>query len=593
MRFAISLRPTDVSKIMACSCNPELHIWAVNEHSKSKFFNVSLDKDFAFDEYLEVKGSINHTMVCIDLYGYEENNRGQLCKMHMGSATAPVSTDVNTVELINSNSDINYGALRITSSDNLPSFTFNRTKLASYARAMISTGYQVQSHYTPCVEFASRVFTPEWKTRVCPLPAQAYFFNMSKAVVPTQAFFLDAARKVMKRYNLSPAETTQIIDEQLGSESGSVLPDFHRVTAMTLEMCSYVVNCYPYIQDYYVDPKSGDKIGFESFDHLFVRKAGDCEDSALGTAQLYSTLQEMRFSDATMQRLQLVAQQFVPCAVLGIVNKTAYGYDNNVHQQAHMYSKIIPRTKFLEAAGYDVSESQQTPWSGALFSWAGEGTAPVSVTTSLDNLVELTSASDKEVVRAQQRFEMSNCTTSAPRSLKRIYNGNWALARDQFYSNDLHMYTDYLRRHGVGKSCAFTVLSCDSHKGHSNKQYGATFQDVLNGNFELVAEGEISGDDEQLIESILTFEHPPVKLDKCNVPLDESKYAVFLHDLKESKRANAVVYSDYLLQRPHEVKKSDWLEVVEFLESRKEIIEIVREGWDHDSRSIRFRVIDV
>ena len=585
MKFQVSLTNIDLQTLATCAQKPELHVWACNEESKSTFHIVPVTRDFKFTRDLEVKGS-DKTMICVDLYGYEANNRGQLCKLHLGSVTSAVSTDENKLQIKNKNSGVEYTTLLLRSSKDLPHFVFDQKSLAAYAREMIKTGYTVQSSYSACDNFARNVFTPEWQTRVCPLPAQAYFFNMATAVVPTQSFFQDAVNKVMKRMNLTSDKVSRSIKSQFATNSGIVTTDFHNAVALTLEICTYIVNCYPYIQDYYIDPTKGEKIGFESFDHLFVRCAGDCEDSGLGIVQLYSTFQTMFFADQYMRELQSVAKLYVPCAVLGIVNKTAYGYDNNVHQQAHMYSKIIPVVTFMTANGSD-DMVDAAEWCKNLYPWLGEGTAPVAVTTSAENNILIASRLDAKIVNARKQYESRHCATNTPTSLKRVYNGGWVQMKDTFYANDLHMYTDYLRRKDISKTCAFAVINTDTN------EYGAPVQAVLNNRFKLVPEGAISGEDEKLVESVLSFEHPPVKLDKCHVTLDESKYAVFLHDLHESRRADADVYSDYLLQRPSELSKNQWLDVVRFMQKRKEIIEIVREGWDVNSRSLRFRVVDI
>lgn len=584
MKFTVSLADVHTDRLASCAKTPEFHIWACNERSKSIFYNMPVSKNFKFTQDFEVKGA-DKTMICVDLYGYEQNNRGQMCKMHLGSATAAVTTEDKLMKIENKNSGVQYTTLTVSSSKNLPYFAFDQKSLATYAREMISEGYAVQSSYSACDDFARNVFTPEWNTRVCPLPAQAYFFNMSTAVAPTQTFFTDAVRKVMQRRGMKQNKLTRTIKSQFASNSGTVSVEFHDAASLALEACTYVVNCYPYIQDYYIDPARGEKIAFESFDHFFVRKAGDCEDSALGIVQLFSAFQEMYFADDFMKDLQAVTKLYVPCAVLGIVNKTAYGYDNNVHQQAHMYTKIIPAVTFLKACGMDMADASE--WCRNLYSWLGEGTAPVAVTSSMSRNLEISGRSEERVVLSRKSYELEHCTTNTPKTLKRIYNGNWAQTKDSFYASDLHIYTDYLRRKKISKACAFAVINGE------NSQYGVPVQDVLNDKFKLVAEGAISGDDEKLVESILSFEHPPVKLDKCHVTLDESKYAVFLHDLRETGRTDATVYSDYLLQRPSELSRNQWLDVVSFLQKRKEIIEVAREGWDHDSRSLRFRVVDV
>ena len=584
MKFKVSLSNIDVGALGSCVQKPEFHIWACNERSKSAFFITPVTKDFAFSKDLEVKGS-DKTMICVDLYGYEPNNRGQMCKIHLGSATAAVNTEEQNVTIENKNSGVEYTNITVASSKTLPYFVFDQKSLSAYAKQMISEGYTVQSSFNACDDFARNVFTPEWETRVCPLPAQAYFFNMATSVKPTQSFFLDAVRKVMARKGLESSKISRTIRTQFASNSEAVSLDFHNIAALTLEACTYAVNCYPYIQDYYIDPTRGEKIAFESFDHLFVRKAGDCEDSALGIVQLYSTFQEMYFADAFMKDLQAVAKLYVPCAVLGIVNKTAYGYDNNIHKQAHMYTKIIPAVTFMNACGKDLVEASE--WCRNLYPWLGEGTAPVAVTTSIDRNAKISKRLPSNLQEKRKEYELRHCGTNTPNTLKRIYNGNWAQTKDSFYASDLHMYTDYLRRNKISEACAFAVINTGTN------EYGAPVQDVLNDSFKLVPEGSITGEDARLVDSILSFEHPPVKLDKCHVTLDESKYMVFLHDLRESGRKGAEVYSDYILQRPAELSKNQWLDVVSFLRKRKEIIEIAREGWDADSRSLRFRVVDI
>lgn len=264
MKFQLSLTDIDTRALARCIQKPELHVWACNEQSKSSFHIIPVTVDFSFTKDLEVKGK-EQTMICVDLYGYEPNNRGQMCKIHAGSSTSAVSTNDTIMLIKNKNSGIEYTTLKVQSSEDLPHFVFDQKSLSAYAKEMIMAGYTVQSSYKACDDFARNVFTPEWQTRVCPLPAQAYFFNMTSTVIPTQSFFQDAVNKVMKRKNLSMKNIARCIKAQFATNSGTVSTDFHNVAALTLEVCTYVVNCYPYIQDYYIDPTRGEKIAFESF----------------------------------------------------------------------------------------------------------------------------------------------------------------------------------------------------------------------------------------------------------------------------------------------------------------------------------------
>ncbi len=100
MKFKVSLSNIDLGALGSCVQKPEFHIWACNERSKSAFYITPVTKDFAFSKDLEVKGS-DKTMICVDLYGYEPNNRGQMCKIHLGSATAAVNTEEQNVTIEN------------------------------------------------------------------------------------------------------------------------------------------------------------------------------------------------------------------------------------------------------------------------------------------------------------------------------------------------------------------------------------------------------------------------------------------------------------------------------------------------------------
>ena len=109
MKFSVTFNHFDSRVVKSCAKDPEFHIWACNEQSKSDFVNIAIGDEFSLSKDLEVKGK-EKTMICVDLYGYELNNRGQHCKVHLGSGTCAVSTTEQIIQIVNKNSGVEYGS---------------------------------------------------------------------------------------------------------------------------------------------------------------------------------------------------------------------------------------------------------------------------------------------------------------------------------------------------------------------------------------------------------------------------------------------------------------------------------------------------
>lgn len=563
--------------------NPELHVWLSNHKSKTFRYDVVSAQKPSIQRY-NIGRFDERLMFNVDYFVKVQNSKGLWCKMHKGRVSAPVEDSISTYELTCANDEQVgvVGEVDISSDATFRSYEVDANAMHKHVVEMINSDYQIFNKISPSCDFVSRVHAPVWNTRTVPLPGQAYFFNLHKTVAPTEAFYKSLIKSVMLKRNLKESAVLKVIGSQISHNGELVSTSFHLLCSAVAEMATLPATYYPYVQDYLYDRPVGAKHSrhraFESFDDLFQREAGDCEDMARAINQVYIGLQRGTFTDRMVVAFQKIARLYVPAACLGMVAAPSHTVSEGSGHAAHMYTKFFPKTVFYQKAGYPLTKA--AAWTHKLKTWVGEGTAPVQPFTDIESMKQMSN-------KGRCQYEKTNCSNTI-NGLVRVCRPTWSAREDHFYQKDVLCLTDTLLQSGKSNACAFSFV----HDG----KYGVPFNEVnANGDYTLAMHPPLSDEDVNLIHEVTSFEHPPIKL-RCVDFLnhkDNKALCKLVDSLPSGKLVNkkGMLYEDYYLQRPSEQSAETYQDIAaQFEKSGAPHIEAFHEGWDKNSHVVRFRL---
>lgn len=567
-------------KLLEGEQSPELHVWMSNHNSQTHRYDVVSATQPSFQHY-DIGRFNEHLLFNVDYFVKVQNNKGLWCKMHKGRVSASVEHGVSTYELTCANdSECGVvGEVDISSDATFPSYVVDVEALHAHVNEMINSDYQIFNQITPSCDFVSRVHAPVWHTRSVPLPGQAYFFNLHETIAPTEAFYKSLIKAVMARRNISSSAVYKVYEAQVEEHGEDVSSSFHQLCSAVAEMATLPATYYPYVQDYIYEPVGATHSrhkAFESFDDLFQREAGDCEDMARAINQVFTGLQRGTFKDKMVRAFQNISNLYVPAACLGMVAAPAHTAAAGNGHAAHMYTKFFPKAVFYKKAGFPLTEA--SAWSYNLKTWVGEGTAPVQPFTDIESMKELCS-------EARCKYETANCTNTI-NGLVRVCRPTWSAREDRFYQKDVLCLTDTLLQSGKTNACAFSFVD--------DGKYGVAFDTVnANGKYSLVTHPPLSDNDIRLVQEIISFEHPPVKLDCKSISgwKKNKELRKLVDSLPKGKCKKDMLYEDYYLQRPADQSAETYANLsAQFKNSGAVRIEAVHEGWDESSHVVRFRL---
>jgi len=491
----LKVKITNVEHFKKGQALPELHVFLASPYwdgprsvkvieleyadiEEQKEFETDLDAFVRTDEALDGYG----TRAFFSLFVHTMNGQGQWCRMHKATGNIPLKdlSDCGTlgkkVHMRNKNAKIKVGEVVVTNCDGIiPDMVSDSTftdpkKLALIDMAFATLAKREMLRFTGWSaldadsEFVTHVHAPFYRGQIVSFPGFGYVMCGSP-LMADEDWYINVIAEAVSRHAVEPQAASAHIRARLGmgKSDKDVTRMFHEHgVKMLATMASIVVCCYPYETDFYV--KDGTKESFESFDDIFVRCAGDCEDYGRGVVVFLSAFRDFKFRQSNAyaklgEDLQEVSKLYVNGVVLATVAQNSHGFSVNKSRQAHMYAQMIPRKQFLERIllsgapknhdswrmGKDKGtkwfqahgvENPEVPWLNDLRSYVVEGTAPVAPFTAVAFEEEF-----KDEDKVQTEMKARKAARGMPKGLERIYRPSWAVTPDAFYQLGVHFYT--------------------------------------------------------------------------------------------------------------------------------------------------------
>lgn len=210
-----------------------------------------------------------------------------------------------------------------------------------------------------------------WQTRAGLLPPEMYWVDPLLPGVqsrPSLELYQVMMRYVLQVNDWREEELVYVARAQMSAQQrgvpGSYNPQFTRVCVVLAEMLSFYSNCCPYVGDF-VHPSANGPGGWdprrevmiESFDDLFRRLSGDCEDLARATGLMMLWLRSYAGETNEQQHgllhyLVETLELYVDFGTLGNVTSAALGQrEDETKWGAHMFGVFVSSVTFLEMCG--------------------------------------------------------------------------------------------------------------------------------------------------------------------------------------------------------------------------------------------------
>ena len=381
----------------------------------------------------------------IDCMCQETSEAGKPCRMRSGYDSVYFDVlkevhgagDVLQCNLENANAeDLHVGKVLLDikelvtpSADSIPGgFTYGKQREVSERMSdFIVKSYDPfkDKKLLPSIPQVENIHAPMFMARACVLPGYMYWQTPWKGFDETYLEHL--ASLVCARHDRTP-ESLRVGD--------------HRSHEIVAEMCTAYPNSCRYISDFY--QKGGEMFPFESFDDLFIRQAGDCEDLSKAMCYIFDHIRITPWEGEVGQTLRGIAQGYCAFSILGAVARPAFTLSPLGNDMAaHMWGQLFPVEYVEQWTGLSVG----TPIGGRPLMMEGTGYV------------------GSDVWRRPPAFH--------PQSLPRgIQSKNYMELDNSFYHVNIHAFATTLPRlgHDVGH---VTFMK--------NNRYGVPFQDVMRG----------------------------------------------------------------------------------------------------------------
>ena len=318
---------------------------------------------------------------------------------------------------------------------------------------------------TPIVSILSRIHAPVYKTRCTTLPGLAYWMTDCSM---TEEYVEHLIRMVLKRHNCSEETFLQEKNVQILCDVCLAFPT----------SCSYITD---YIS------RGKELIECESFDDIFVREAGDCEDLSRGICMIFNNIRFTTWKRPLTQHLQLLSTAYIAFGALGSVTRPSFGKKGG-SLSAHMFTQFIPVTLFNTLTEKKYRQPEE-PWMKGLMPMVGEGTGHVGC----DVLKGTPGTCDEHLV--------SKCWNGNVVSVDRTSYPNM---HNSFYRHVSHLFTNFFFKQGFNIG-HFTFLT-------KPKTYGVTFSSLYKklspGSRSLYTHEGFTTQNMAIIQSALALEYP-------------------------------------------------------------------------------------
>jgi hypothetical protein len=333
-----------------------------------------------------------------------------------------------------------------------------------------SFGEYIQAAYKPfrdgtlspsCSKVA-RIHAPMFTARACTLPGVCFWMTSWEGF----------SEKYLEHIG-------GITEKRLGVDMHAM--SMAQVPAFLAELVGAFPSSCRYVSDFY--KKGGRMYPFESFDDLFSRQCGDCEDFSKASCHIFDHIRNGVWTSPFARKLQHVAKKYVACSILGMVSKPSYsGHASGSDWAAHMFVNLIPKGRLGKWAGLDLGAVDPS-----LRVYCCEGTGHVSV-----DLIANGGHADEYV-------QLSDTLDTV------AYPG----VENSFYRKNVHLFTNTLFKDGINHG-HFTFM-----KGG---KYGVPFEDVYmqRDTVSLYKHPGFTDNAHADIKSVMLHEHPSPTL---NIPV--------------------------------------------------------------------------
>ena len=334
----------------------------------------------------------------------------------------------------------------------------------------------------PLIQGFNNVHAPVFHSRTGTLPGIAFW--MGKGPIISEECLEHFLNIVCARLSISPSD----VEHMSVVDAANVLAEC---------CCAYPASL-PYISD--LIARGNQLLPFESFDDLFIRKAGDCEDFAGAICAIFQHIQETRdFKSKALQHLSNVAQHYLACSVLGAVARPSFHPHSSKHPTdadfaAHMYAKLIPLDVFYTCVGWPQNKNNITPplETLKLKTYVCEGTGFVRCDFYQEN---------------QHETDLCYDCRGLPGNVQRMSCPD--IHHCPFYKMDLHLYTNYFIQRNISNVGVFTCTKKGSNK------FGVPFTSIMTDptSITLHPHPALTEQDLRHISIHLQNEHPPARLE--------------------------------------------------------------------------------
>lgn len=199
---------------------------------------------------------------------------------------------------------------------------------------------------------------PFYMTRSGIIPPEIYWMNRNESGSINRKFYSLILKFVMIHRSESYEYIVNIAKKQFSTTTSRLNPKFHKVTEILGEMVCFFSNCLPYISDICY-PNINDKkrrdpripIIIESFDDVFIRMCGDCEDLSQCIVRFIDWLRYMEFDkreDELLYYLKRTLTLYIEFGVLGnVTSKAVVKVDDDPDCIGlHMFALLITKQYF-------------------------------------------------------------------------------------------------------------------------------------------------------------------------------------------------------------------------------------------------------
>ena len=401
-----------------------------------------------------------HAYVGVDLYTSILNKDRAACDVHSAYETAdlyqlahaPVGT-VLPLRLRNrcvaaAADDAHKGLVRLvvvqraTPTADVPPRSADLAPLAQRMQRCMERGVATLDALKPTDPLLDDVLAPCYTTRLMDLPGVAYW---------------------MVGVPLEEAAAEHMLDVVLRRHDGLTHAQFlalppRDVAPLLAEFVTALPSSMPYVADVWPDSRTGRLMPFESFDDLFTRHAGDCEDASRAVVALFNAVRFGTWRRKPLRHLQHAARYYAAFGVLGTIRGPGGT------RLAHMHAELHPIAQFCDRAGVPLRRAVD----------ACEGTLPVLVGEATIHMCCDFSGRRRTAVPQDKALQRQ-----LPRGFELERVQQWG-DKDLFYDLNAHMYTDYFfrlaREEGRVDASSPAFFSC--MRGASGT-YGTKFGDVV------------------------------------------------------------------------------------------------------------------